>query len=194
MTNLIASCIAAALTLLSINAHAERADRDKPITVESDRMTADDANKILTFDGRVIVTQGTMSIRADRVTLREDKDGTKSATAVGKPARFRQKRDNVNEWIDGEAERIEYDGRAERVELFVRARMSREKDEVRGNYIAYDQKTEFFRVQHAKDGATPVTEGGRIQAVLQPRPKTPPREGAAPGLDLKSIEVLPNSR
>jgi lipopolysaccharide export system protein LptA len=189
-----ACCILVAVMLLSIEARAERADRDKPITVESDRMTADDANKVLTFEGRVVVTQGTMTIRSDRVTLREDKDGTKSATAIGKPARFRQKRDNVNEWIDGEAERIEYDGRAERVELFVRARLSREKDEVRGNYIAYDQKTEFFRVQHAKDGATPSGETGRIQAVLQPRSKTPPREGAAPGLELKSIEVLPNTR
>ena len=194
MNRLIALCIAVAIALLSVDTQAERADREKPINVESDRMSAVVANKVLTFEGRVVVTQGTMILRADRVTLREEKDGIKSASAIGKPAKFRQKRDNVNEWIDGEAERIEFDGRAERVELFVRARMSREKDEVRGNYISYDQKTDFFRVQHAKDGTTPTGENGRIQAVLQPRPKAPAPESRAPGRELKSIEALPNTR
>ena len=194
MNRLLTLCLAAVASLLSIDAPAERADREKPMSVESDRMTADDSNKILTFEGRVVITQGTMILRADRVTLREDRDGTKSASAVGTPARFRQKRDNVNEWIDGEAERIEFDGRTERVELFVRARLSRGKDEVRGNYIAYDQKTDFFRVQHTKDGTAPGGETSRIQAVLQPRPKAGAREIGAPSLELKSIEAFPNAR
>ncbi len=181
-------CLAAGL--VSVDARAERADRDKPINVESDRMTADDLTKVLTFEGRVVVTQGTMTLRADRVTVREDKDGMKSATAIGKPAKFRQKRDNVDEWIDGEADRIEYDGKVERVELFSRARLMREKDEIRGNYISYDQKTEFFQVQHAKDSAVPPGDAGRIRAVLQPKPKAP--APTAPALDLKSIGTLPN--
>ena len=194
MKTLVALTTAAALSLASIDAIAEKADREKPINVESDRMTADDAAKVLVFEGRVIVTQGTMILRAERITMREDKDGSKSATAIGKPATFRQKRDNVDEWIDGEADRIEYDGKAERIELFIRARMTRDKDEVRGNYISYDQRTEFFQVQHAKDGSGPAAGDGRIRAVLQPKPRAAAPESAAPALELKSIDTLPKTR
>jgi len=186
--------VAAALATSAMSpVRAERADREKPVNVESDRMTADDRNRVSVFEGKVVVTQGTMILRADRVTIREDKDGQKYATAIGKPATFRQKRDNVDEWIDGEAERIEYDGRIELVELFVSARLTRDKDEVRGNYISYDQKTEFFQVQPGKETKPAADGGGRVRAVLQPKQKPAPAP-AAPGPALKPAETLSNPR
>ncbi|HTO51583.1 MAG TPA: lipopolysaccharide transport periplasmic protein LptA, partial [Burkholderiales bacterium] len=121
---------------------AERADRDKPLNVEADRMLADDGKQTVVFEGRVVLTQGTFVLRADKLTVRQDKEGFQSGVAVGSPATFRQKRDGVDEWIDGEALRIEYDGKVERVELFDKARVSRDKDEVRGNYISYDTRSE----------------------------------------------------
>ena len=56
-------------------AQAEKADRSKPINLESDRMHVDDAQKLSVFEGKVLMTQGTLSIRADNVTVRQDKDG-----------------------------------------------------------------------------------------------------------------------
>lgn len=174
--------------------HAEKADRSKPINVEADRMTADDAKQVAVFEGRVVLVQGTFTLRADRLTIRQDKDGAKFGVAVGKPATFREKREGVDEWIDGEAERIEYDGKVEKVELFIRARLWRDKDEVRGNYISYDQKTEFFQVQHAKDSPAGGGEAGRVRAILQPKPKPGAPEPAAPGVDLKPNTALPEPR
>ncbi len=79
------------------------------------------------FEGNVVLTQGTLIIRADKLTVRQDKDGFQYGIAIGKPATFRQKRDGADEYIDGEAERIEYDGKHDQVELFNRARLTREQ-------------------------------------------------------------------
>ena len=150
-------------------AQAERADRSKPINLESDRMHVDDAQKISVFEGKVVMTQGTLSIRADKVTLRLDKDGYQYGTASGNLASFRQKRDGADEYIEGEAERIEYDGKLDKVEFFNRARLKRDPaDEVRGNYISYDSRTEYFTVTGGNQAASGGPDG-RVRAVIQPR-------------------------
>jgi lipopolysaccharide export system protein LptA len=160
-------------------AWAEKADRDKPVNIESDRMNADDAKKTAVFEGRVVLTQGTLTIKADRLSIRQDKDGFQYGVATGNPATFRQKRDGADEYIDGEAERIEYDGRTDRVQLFEKARLRRDTgDDVRGNYISYDSRTEFFSVQSAKD-ATAQGSDGRVRAIIMPK-KTEGAGSAAP--------------
>jgi lipopolysaccharide export system protein LptA len=176
--------LAVAAAGLAHPALAERTDRDKPVNIESDRMTADEQKQVAVFEGRVVLTQGTFVLRADKLTVRQDAAGFQSGVAVGNPATFRQKRDGVDEWIDGEALRIEYDGKAERVELFDRARINRDKDEVRGNYISYDTKSEIFRVQGAKEAATPSRQG-RVRMVIQPKKKDEAAPPPAAPLDLK---------
>ena len=166
--------LAALIGIIPTTAMAERADRDKPVNIESDRMNADDARKTAVFDGRVVLTQGTLVIRADRITVTQDCDGFQTGIATGKPATFRQKRDGSNEYVDAEAERIEYDAKADRVEFFERARMRRDGgDDVRGSYISYDAKTEQFTVNSRRDaagrevGKTGTNE--RVQAIIQPK-------------------------
>ncbi len=179
---------------LAGTAHAEKADRDKPVNIEADRMLADDAKQTVEFEGRVVMTQGTFTLRADRITVRQDKDGFQFGVAVGNPATFREKRDGADEWIEGQAMRIEYDGRAQRVELFDRARVARDKDEVRGNYISYDQRGEVYRVQGAKDAPAQPAGDGRVRAVIQPKKRD---EGAARSdapLELKGAPGLGNPR
>ena len=136
-----------AAVLAALPARADRLDREKPVSVEADRMLADDGKQTVVFEGRVVLTQGTFVLRADKLTVRQDKEGFQSGVATGSPATFRQKRDGADEWIEGEALRIEYDGKGERVELFDKARVTRDKDEVRGNYISYDTRSEIYRVQ-----------------------------------------------
>src|SRR3990172_1191540 len=166
--------------LPSIGALAERADRDKPLNVESDRMTAEETKRTAVFEGRVILTQGTLTIRAERLVVRQDPDGFQHAVATGKPAFFRQKRDGANEYIEGEAERMEYDGKSDRVQFFERARLRRDTgDDVRGNYISYDMRTEFFTVQSAKDRKA-TDEDARVRAVIMPKKRDPAGAAAPP--------------
>ena len=90
---------------------AEKADREKPINLEADRVTVDDAKQIANFEGQVVLTQGTLIIRGDRMEVRQDNQGFKSGITWGNLAYFRQKREGYDEFIEGWAERIEYDGR-----------------------------------------------------------------------------------
>jgi len=153
---------------------AEKADRDKPTQIEANRMSADDARRMSIFEGSVVLTKGTMSVHADRIVVREDADGFRFATATGKPVRFRQKGDPKDRkegvWTDGEALRVEIDDRDEKIEMFERARVTRDQDEVRGDYIFLDQRSEFYSVSAAK-GAAPSSPAGRVRAVIQPKNK-----------------------
>jgi lipopolysaccharide export system protein LptA len=162
-------------SVLCSPASAEKADKDKPTNIEADRMSSDDARRMSIFEGNVVLTNGSMVVRADRIVVRQDADGFQYATAYGKPVQFRQRGDAKGDkegiWIDGEALRIEVDSRNERVELFERARVTRGEDVVNGEYIFVDQRTEFFSVSAAK-GAAPASPGGRVKAVIQPKMKT----------------------
>jgi lipopolysaccharide export system protein LptA len=138
-----------------------------------------------------------MQIRGDRVVVRQDAEGFQFGTATGTLATFRQKREGVEEWVDGEAERIEYDGKKEFVEFFNRAKLRRDLDESRGNYISYDTKTEFFRVQSAKDApvVTGAPQNARVRAVIQPKSKDKPAAPApASPVNLKPAPGISNPR
>jgi lipopolysaccharide export system protein LptA len=160
-------------------AFAEKADRDKPVNLEADRVTIDDAKQVATFEGNVVLSQGTLQIKGDRMVVRQDAEGFQYGVATGNPASFRQKREGYDDYIEGFAERIEYDGKAERLQMFNRAQLKRGLDEMRGNYISYDAATEFFRVTGGgKQAATANNPDGRVRAVLQPKPKVTPPPGA----------------
>jgi lipopolysaccharide export system protein LptA len=157
---------------LAGSALAERADRDRPVHLEADRATVQDANKLATFTGNVVLTQGTLVIRADKMTVKEDANGFQQATAFGNLASFRQKRDGRDEYVEGWSERMEYDGKADKVQLFKKARLRRGQDEVHGDYISYDAVNEFFQVNGSGETSTQTHSEGRVRAVIQPKKKS----------------------
>lgn len=175
--------LAALLLFCAPACFAERADRDKPVHLEADQVLMDDAQHVSTFTGKVQFTQGTMLIRGDKIVVVEDADGFKHGTAYGHTASYRQKREGLDEYVDGYGERIEYDTRAETVDFYGQARVVRDLDDVRGEHITYSQKTEIFQVHSgatADVGALPK----RVHAVLQPKHKAdvakPPVPDALP--------------
>ncbi|MDO8351715.1 MAG: lipopolysaccharide transport periplasmic protein LptA [Gallionella sp.] len=150
--------------------YAERADREQPINIDADQVVVDDAKQISTFVGKVVFTQGTMVIRGDKIVVVQDKAGFKLGTAYGRTASFRQKREGINEYVEGYAERIEYDTRADTVDFYVQARVKRSLDEVRGAHITYNSKTEIFQA----DSKSATSDDGapkRVHVVLHPKPK-----------------------
>lgn len=180
---------------ISTAAFAELADRDKPVNLEADTVTLDDASKVSTYQGNVQLSQGTLLIRADKLVVKEDAAGLQHGTAYGNPASFRQKREGVDEYIEGYGLRIEYDGRNDKVELFTQARMKRNQDEVRGNYISYDAKTEFFQVLGGgREAAPPGKEKGRVRAIIQPKAKPGASTTPAAPLPLQGAETIAQPR
>ena len=160
---LLASIVLAAAGIPT--AHAERADRDKPVHLEAGRVTVDDLKNIHVYENNVILTQGTLVIRCDRLVVTQDADGFQKGVATGGPAdglaTFRQKREGKDEYVDGKAERIEYDARTEKAQLFVRAYVKSGLDEVQGHYISYDGMTEQYLVTSAP-GTAKGGEPGRV--------------------------------
>lgn len=156
--------------LLSGTALAERADREKQVDLEADRVSVDDAKKTLVFEGNVQLNQGTLTIRATRLVVVQDQSGFQKGTAYGSPAKFRQKREGQNSYIEGEAERIEHDARNDKTEFFNKARVRSGGDDVSGNYIAFDGITERYQVTGVPAGTPGVSAGDtRVRATLQPK-------------------------
>lgn len=159
-------------------AHAEKADSDKPTNVEANQMAYDDIKQINTFTGNVILTRGTLIMKADRMVVTQDPAGYQYATLFagsGGLATFRQKRDGgPNLWIEGQAaDRIEYDTKTEVAKFFVKAKVrllegAKPTDEVEGEFISYDSKAEFYSVNNTVSGDS-KPGAGRIRAVIQPR-------------------------
>jgi lipopolysaccharide export system protein LptA len=157
--------------ILTTPALAEKADRDKPTQVEANKMSADDVRRLNVFEGDVVVTKGTIRLTADRLVVRQDAEGFQLATATGKPARFRQRQDakpgeKEGIWVEGEALRIELDERNQKIELFDKARVNRGGDEVAGDYIFVDQRSDFYQESSGKGGE----KQGRVKAIIQSKP------------------------
>ena len=161
--------IVAVLVLAAPPARAEKADRDKPTQIEANRMSADDVKRMTIFEGNVILTKGTIAVRAERIVVRQDAEGFQLTSATGAPVRFKQKQDpkdgeKEGRWMDGEALRVEIDERKQTLELFDNARVNRGGDQVTGAYIFVDQRSDFYQVTTGKGGKEP----GRVTMTMQP--------------------------
>lgn len=170
-----AAWIAVGATLAAApTAWAEQADRNKPISFSGDTGNADLQARGGTLAGNVIITQGTLSIRADRIVFKQNADNSLSATAHGNPVAVRQKRDGVDEYYEGYAQRIEYDGAKELVELFDRALLKRGQDEIRSNYVSYNIGTEVFKAEgRPSTTGDPAGPGARVRGMFQPKSDVP---------------------
>ena len=176
---LIAACL---LSGLSLPAFAEKGDREKPISLEADRISLDDIKKVQVFEGNVVLTQGTLQIRTNRLVVTQDADGFQKGVATGGAnglARFKQKRDGVDEYIEGEGERIEHDARDEKTEFFVRAWVRNGLDEVRGQYIFYDALSEKYLVTNGAGESRSAVGApqARVRAIIQPKGKNAGADG-----------------
>lgn len=168
-------------------AWAEKADRNKPMNIEADTLRYDDVKQVSIFTGRVVLTKGSIVIRGAQIEVRQDPDGYQFGWVTGsadKRAFFRQKREALDEFMEGEGETIYYDGKADTVTFNRRAQLRRYRgatlaDEVSGGLIVYDNVSEKFsvdgRAPNSANGANNANNAptGRVRAMLSPKPETP---------------------
>lgn len=172
-------------------AQAEKADRSQPMNAESDALRYDDARQISVFTGNVVITKGTIIIRGDRVDVRQDDQGRQFGLVTGSavnPAFFRQKREGLDEFIEGVGDRIDYNGQADTVRFEGKAVLRRYRgtvlsDETAGSTIVYDNTTDTFVVDGGPANRTASNPSGRVRAMLTPTPK--------PGADAPSTGSNP---
>lgn len=184
--------LAVAALFAATGALAEKADRSKPMNVEADALRHDDLRQASVFTGGVVATKGTIVIRGARMEVRQDPEGYQYGLVTAEPGKrafWRQKREGVDEWIEGEGETIEYDGKLDRVKFTGRAELRRLRgtalaDEMQGSVIVYENTTDVFTVDGGRRatqaGGASAASGGRVRAVLSPRGTASAAGAAAP--------------
>jgi len=157
---------------------AEKADRSKPMNVEADALRYDDLKQTSVFTGRVVLTKGSILIRGGKVEVRQDAEGYQYGVVSAEPGKlafFRQKREGLDEFIEGEGEAIEYNSRADTVKFTKNAQLRRYRgahlsDELTGAVILYNNSTDVFSIDGAVATASPGAAPGRVRAMLSPTP------------------------
>jgi len=198
------ACAVLCCTLVLPSVHAERADRDKPMNIEADALRFEDSTQTSVFTGNVVLTKGTIIIRGNQLTVRQDADGNQFGLAEGTAAKrafYRQKREGLNEFFEGEAQRIEYDSKADLVRFTGNAAVRRLRgttlsDESQGNVIVLNNRTETFTVD-SRPGRQPGVantpdNGGRVRAMLAPREQAAPT--VSPAIPLQPSTELEKRR
>lgn len=191
----LASALALALALPA--AHAEKADRTKPLVFTAEKQgRVNSVNQQTELTGNVIITQGTLQLRAEKVDMRETRDGYVQANAqgaAGQPVSFRQSLDKPGEAVDGLANELVYDTRTETVRFIGNARLRSTRgatvmNEVTGAVIVYNSRTEEFIVEGGNTSSNP---GGRVRIIRMP-PVQPDDAASAPAaaLPLKPSTAL----
>ncbi len=154
-------------SLLPLSAQALPSDRDKPIRIQANKANLDDRQGIAIYTGNVILTQGTIELRGDRITIYRDNAGTiKKLVAVGKPARYQEKTDPAKGVLHAYGLTIEYLAQQEKVHLIKQAKVNQDGNVFTGDRIDYDLKTDLVNAR-----ATDNNDSGRVEMLIQPRSK-----------------------
>lgn len=168
---------------------AELADRSKPMQVEADRMQHDEPRQLTLLTGKVQAVKGTLVMRAARMEVQQDAQGQQVVRFWAEPGQrvfFRQKREGLDEFIEGEAVQAVYDSRQDLMTLTERAearilRNGTPADRLEGQRIVYNNTTEVLNV----DGKPQETAGAgrsRVRAVLAPKADASAPKAAQPAL------------
>jgi len=195
-------CVLAAMS--GVVAHAEKADRDKPMNIEADSLRYDDVKQLSVFTGRVVLTKGTILIRGARLEVRQDAQGNQFGVVTAEPGQlafFRQKRQGLDEYIEGEGETIIYDGSADTVKFITKGQLRRFRgtvlnDDFSAGVIVYNNTTDVFTLDGApsagKSGSVgqPGAPAGRVRAMLTPKSDAAPAVSTPTSTPLRASPEL----
>jgi lipopolysaccharide export system protein LptA len=162
------------LAIAALPAFAEKADRNKQIDIKAQDGTHDQINRTYELRGNATLTQGTMRLVAERMIVKVDEDGNRTAKLYGSPGNpvsFRQKREGFDDYMEGTADRAEFDDATDVLQLYFNASLKNGGDELRGEYIYYNSATEVLRASAAApDRKDAPAEGKReVHITLMPR-------------------------
>lgn len=167
--------------LVAAQAHALSTDRDQPAVIEADEVEMDFRSGLRTYKGNVIVEQGTLYIRGDKMVVKVKDEAMESATVWGSPAKFRQRPDGKDEDVEGEGKKIILNEKDNTLTLITNASLTQGGQTARGNFIAYDMANDTLKVKGLKpklDDKAKIeagkTKSGRSRIIIMPRKKSSP--------------------
>ncbi len=162
----LAACSMLLALLTASPAWALSSDREQPIAIEADRLEIDERQGISRYQGRVRLSQGTLHLEADQVTIYSEQRRLRRVIAQGQPARLRQRPDGATDDIEAEARQIEFDADSGLLVFTGQAELRQGGSLFRGERIAYDSRNDSVRASGDPG------QGQRIQVIIQPQTGT----------------------
>lgn len=150
------------LLAAGIPAMALESDKHQPVYIEADSVEINDRTGVRTYQGNVLMTQGSVRISADKVTVTKQEDGSDQVLATGAPVTFQQQREGEQELAKGRALRVEYDMNSDIVKLYDQAELTQGKDKLVNDRITYDKNREVMWAGASQQGKQ------RVRITLQP--------------------------
>lgn len=146
----------------AFQAAALESDKNQPVYIEADSVEINDRTGVRTYQGNVLMTQGSVRITADKVTVTKQEDGSDQVLATGAPVTFQQQREGEQDLAKGRALRVEYDMNSDIVKLYDQAQLTQGKDKLINDRITYDKKREVMWAGASQQGKQ------RVRITLQP--------------------------
>tara|TARA_R110002020_G_scaffold151182_2_gene328223 strand:+ start:618 stop:1151 length:534 start_codon:yes stop_codon:yes gene_type:complete len=165
----------AALVLgLAVSATGFAADRDQPIRIQANSATLDDRSNTAVYTGDVIITQGSMRLTGNRVTLNTDAEGAvRKIVSQGTPATYKQTPADGSP-VDARGQTIEYHADEDRVVLIEKAFLEQQGNTFQGEYISYDINRQVVDAGRAASAGGTGAQQDRIEILIQPRKRSEP--------------------
>ena len=139
-------------------------DREQPIQIVADVAVRDEVAGETRYEGNVVLTQGSLQITADKLSIQHTESGADRIVATGSPATLIQQPTPDQTPVDASAQRIEYIRSEDLVRLLENARIAQNGSTLSGNQIDYLVSQRSVRAK-----GTPGASGeGRVEVVIPP--------------------------
>lgn len=158
--------------LVSSLSWALPSDSEQPIRIQADSAELDDRQGVAVYYGGVVITQGTLKITGDTVTITQNKAGDiETFTSVGKPAYYEQVPSEGKQPVKAYGLTIQYFAANERIVLIDQAKVVNEGNTFEGEKIVYDTRRQIVNAGRAT-GTNLSTPRPRIDMIIQPKSKS----------------------
>ena len=156
--------VVSALMLLPAYTHALDSDREQPIQIVADVAIRDEIAGETRYEGNVVLTQGSLKITANELTILHSTVDADRIIATGNPATLVQQPTPDQPPVDASALRIEYVRSEDLVRLLEDARIAQNGSTLSGNQIDYLVSQRTVKAAGGADGPGQ----GRVEVVIPP--------------------------
>ncbi len=164
--------------MITLTAHAEKADQNKPVILEAEKVSVNDVKQAYDLNGQILLIKGSIIVTGEDGHIAVDPQGYEFVDVIGTPeavASFRQRREGIaDEFMQGRGTQVTYDAKTEFLTLSGDASLKRllnmqMLDQLKGWKIEYDDVKQYYRVIPPKDAKPDDLPLAR--AILSPRRK-----------------------
>ncbi len=139
---------------------ARESDLTQPIDVRADKSEFDESAGTQTLTGNVEISQGTMRINANKISITLKNNALHTIAGTGNPIKFEQQNE-AGELMQGEASNLLYDAIAGTLTLEGAATLSQPRQNLKSERIVFDSRSQ--KVSAEGGGAT-----GRVNIQILP--------------------------